>query len=179
MAYFNIGCRVLLVAVFLVAALSKLRSRSALEGFLSSIRALDLLPPNAAGPAAAVVIAGELAVPALLAVPATVLAGFAVAIIISAAFMVVILGAIRSGRQVPCGCFGISTQTLGMPHVVRDAVLLAAAVAGGFGSARLGTSELDSAGMAVSLAAAGICAVLLIGFDDLVELFGAGRPAVQ
>src|SRR5215471_2698694 len=78
-AYLVLTCRVLLALVMLAAALGKLRSRDALTGFQASVRGLGLLPDRSAAPVAGVVIAGELAAAALLAVPATTGAGFAVA----------------------------------------------------------------------------------------------------
>jgi methylamine utilization protein MauE len=76
MEYLIVGCRGLLAVTLLVAVLSKVRSRAALAAFRSSIEAMEVIPRRWVGAVVAATIAGELAVPALLVVPATVPAGF-------------------------------------------------------------------------------------------------------
>jgi len=121
MQYLIVGCRCLLAMTLLVAVAGKLRSRHALAGFRYSIEALRLVPRGWSGAIAAAVIAGELAVPALLAVPATVPAGFLGAAALFGAFTVSILATLGRGTRASCRCFGASSRPLGPPHVARGA----------------------------------------------------------
>jgi uncharacterized membrane protein YphA (DoxX/SURF4 family) len=178
-AYLVLACRVLLALVLLAAALGKLRSRDALTGFRASVRDLGLLPDGWVRPAASAVIAGELAAPALLAVPATTGAGFAVAAVVLASFTAAVLAAVLRRRRVRCRCFGASGGPLGVPHVVRNAALSAAAAGAGWASLGLGPAGLEPAGVVLALGAAAVVGLLVIVFDDLVSLFAADRPAAS
>jgi len=178
-AYLVLTCRVLLALVMLAAALGKLRSRDALTGFQASVRGLGLLPDRSAAPVAGVVIAGELAAAALLAVPTTSGAGFAVAAVVLASFTAVVLAAVLRGRRVPCRCFGASGSPLGVPHLVRNAGLTAAAASCGWASFGLSRTSLEQGGVVLALGAGAVIALLVIAFDDLVSLFAAERPAAS
>jgi hypothetical protein len=178
MEYLIVGCRCLLAVTLLVAVAGKLRSREALAGFRSSIDALEVFPHEWVGAVVAATIAGELAVPALLAIPATMPAGFLGAAVLSSAFVGSVLAALRRGTRTPCRCFGAPSRRLGPPHVARGTWLLAAAVVGAVGSSTAPRGPLDPAGVAVALAAAGAGVVLTVALDDLVSLF-SGEPAAQ
>lgn len=179
MAYLVLACRVLLALVMLAAALGKLRSRDALTGFRASVHGLGLLPDGWAGPVAGVVIAGELVAPALLAVPATTGAGFAVAAVVLASFTAAVLAAVLRRRRVPCRCFGASGRPLGVSHLVRNAALTAAAAGAGWASLGLAQTPLEPGGVVLAIGAAAVVALLVIAFDDLVSLFVAERPAAS
>jgi hypothetical protein len=178
MEYLIVGCRGLLIVTLLVAVLSKLRSRAALAAFRSSIEAMEVLPRRWVGAFVAATIAGELAVPALLVVPATVPAGFLGAAVLIGVFTGSILAALRRGALAPCRCFGASSRPLGLPHVARNTWLLAVAAVGCVGSLAGPPGALDPAGVAVALAAAGAAAILTVALDDLVSLF-TGQPAAR
>jgi len=124
------------------------------------------------------VIAGELAVPALLAIPATAPAGFAGAAVLLGAFTGSIVTTLRRGTRASCRCFGASSRPLGPAHAARGACLLAVAAVGGAGSSAGERGALDPAGVAVALAAAAAGVVLTVALDDLVSLLTA-RPAAR
>lgn len=132
MEYLVVGARALLGLVFLVSVAGKAAGRSAFAAFVGSVRSLGVVPPVLVRPVARTVIAGEGAVCVLMAVPARggVTAGFVVAAALLTAFTVGIAAAVRRGAIAPCRCFGPSPTPLGIPHIVRNAVLCAIAVAG-------------------------------------------------
>ncbi|GAA1556420.1 methylamine utilization protein MauE [Actinomadura kijaniata] len=155
--------------VFAVSAFTKLRDRA---GFTRSVPDLvPALPARLLGPLAHTVIALEAAVPVLLAVPATRILGFGVALVLLAAFTVAIAGALRRGRRAPCRCFGASAAPLGPRHLVRNGVLLAAASAGALAPG----GAAPAAGLAVAAAAGLVAGLLIVSFDDLVDLFAGSH----
>ncbi|MEM9134459.1 MAG: MauE/DoxX family redox-associated membrane protein [Actinomycetota bacterium] len=109
-----------LAVVFVVAAGAKaLDRRAAVEEFASlRLRRPEVLVP--------LVIATELAVAiALLTVPPL---GAMAAFALLAAFTVVLVGVLRSGREVACRCFGsLSSRPISRSTVGRNAVLAALA----------------------------------------------------
>ncbi|GAB3151882.1 MauE/DoxX family redox-associated membrane protein [Microbispora hainanensis] len=169
MAYLFAFCRLLTGIVFLMSAVSKLRGRAAYEEFTAATRVLVRLP---ARPVAALVVTAEAAVAPLLAWPPTVLAGFCLALGLLVAFTVAIAVALRRGRRVPCRCFGASAVPVGPGHLARNAVLLAAAMAGAV-QAGAGTvlAGLGPAGFAAVALAAGAAAVLLSAIGEIAGLF--------
>jgi hypothetical protein len=177
-AYLVVGCRGLLAMTLLVAVLSKVRSRAALAAFRSSIEAMELIPRRWVGAVVAATIAGELAVPALLVVPATVPAGFLGAGVLIGAFTGSILAALRRGARASCRCFGASSRPLGVTHLARNTWLLAGAAVGWAGSLQGPHGALEPAGVAVALTAAGAAVVLTVALDDLVSVF-ISQPATR
>ncbi|MEV6398955.1 MauE/DoxX family redox-associated membrane protein [Streptomyces sp. NPDC051907] len=172
MIYLLFACRVLLVGVFLVAVAGKLRGRAAFDEFAASIRAMRLLPRRLAAPAAAAVAATEAAVVVLLAWPAAVPAGFALAAALLIVFTAGIALALRRGRREPCRCFGASAAPLGPVHVVRNLFLALAAAAGLVLSLAEGAHWPPNAGAGALALTAGVIGVLLVvRLDDLTALF--------
>ncbi|WP_410050170.1 MauE/DoxX family redox-associated membrane protein, partial [Actinomadura sp. CNU-125] len=112
-----VGLQSLVAVVFTVSAVSKARSAAAYAEFAADVR--RLVPAGPPRVLAGTVVAGEAAVPVLLAVPGTAPAGFAVAVLLLAGFTAAILGALRRGETAPCRCFGTSGARLGRGHVVR------------------------------------------------------------
>lgn len=168
MDYVALGCRSLVALVFLVSAVSKVRGGSAYADFLAATRRLapPWLPVRVSG---AAVVAAELAIVLLVAVPGTVRAGFALAVCLLAAFTSAILAALRRAVRAPCACFGASRRPLGYGHVARNLVLMA-------GSA-LGLVAYEpvtgDAGAALAAVAAGAVAAIAVALaDDLIDLFG-------
>jgi uncharacterized membrane protein YphA (DoxX/SURF4 family) len=165
MDYLAVACRCLIGVVFVVSAFGKVRSRQAFREFVTSTAALVPRRGRALSP---VVVAAELAVPVLLAVPVTVRTGFGLAAVLLAAFAVAIAAAVRRGVRTSCRCFGASTAPLGTRHVVRNAGLFAVAAVG----ALLGPGRpAELAGVAIAAIAAVVLAALVTRLDDLVELF--------
>lgn len=132
MEYLVAGARGLLGLVFLVSVVGKVTGRSEFTAFVGSVRTLGVVPPVLVRPVARTVIAGEAAVCVLMAVPVRggATAGFLVAAALLTAFTAGIAAAVRRGATTPCRCFGPSSTPLGIPHIVRNAVLCAVAVAG-------------------------------------------------
>ncbi|WP_327045796.1 hypothetical protein OG320_29645 [Microbispora sp. NBC_01189] len=181
MALLYAFCRLLTGIVFLASAVSKLRGRTAYEEFTAATRALA--PRLPARTAAALVVAAEAAVAPLLAWRPTVLAGFCVALGLLAAFTVAMAAALRRRRRVRCRCFGASTVPVGPGHLVRNAVLAAAAatgvatgaaqaaMTGAAGSAGAVPADLGVAGLAAAALTAGAAAVLLSATGEIAGLF--------
>lgn len=169
MEHLDIAVRCLLGLVFLTAATGKLSSRDRRREFADSVSAVGLLAPGAVTPVAVAVMLVELSVPVLLAIPRTVLVGYLFAAVLLAAFCVAIGAVLRHRRTVVCRCFGTGGAPLGRRHLVRNGLLLALAAVGAVAAGSGGAVE--PAGAVVAVAAAGVTALVLIRFDDLVDLF--------
>lgn len=127
MSYVYVGCACLIGLVFAASAVSKFRD---LDGFVDSVPRLVPMLAGSARPVALAVVAAETAVPVLVAIPPLRGLGFGLAGVLLAAFTVAIAAALRRGRRSSCRCFGASDAPLGPRHLVRNGVLLVAAVAG-------------------------------------------------
>jgi hypothetical protein len=129
------------------------------------------------GALAGSVVAAELTVVGLLAVPATIPVGFVLAAGVLLAFSVGIARVLRAGGSAPCRCFGPSAAPLGVRHLVRNGVLVTVALAG-LAADRLGGGggALHPAGVALGVVAAGTLAFLVVFFDDLTDLFAPAPP---
>lgn len=166
----DVVCRALVGAVFVAAAAGKLRGRAAFAAFVADLTAMVPLAARPARGVAVVVVAAEAAVGPLLVAPATVPAGAGLAVLLLLAFSVAIASVLRRGAAVRCPCFGAARSPLGARHLVRNTVLLAAAV---LSVPAAGAHE--AAGVAVSVAAGLVGATVIIRLDDLADLFGDAR----
>ncbi|GAA3989973.1 hypothetical protein GCM10022247_05740 [Allokutzneria multivorans] len=173
------GCAVLMCVVFGASAAGKLGG-ARWRAFVASTGLLRLLPPSSRTWAAGAVVLAESAIATALAGAAAfggqvaAIAGFAGV----AALLVVFTGAIvislRRGDRTPCRCFGASASPLGWPHVVRNAVLL---IVAGTGLAGVAAGGAPHPGVALVSGVAGAAfGLLLVRFDDLVDLF---RPVAR
>jgi hypothetical protein len=175
MVYVVVGIRCLLGGVFLVSSASKVLAPRA---FTRSVQDLGVLPVSLVRPVVALVIAAELAIWTLLAVPGrvTALAGFLVAAGLLAAFSVGIAVAVRRDVRASCRCFGTSTARLGPRHVVRNVVLAVLAVLGTTATAWRApvhvTGELAAVFGGLALAGAVVC------FDRIIDVIRPG-PAPE
>ena len=165
MEYLGVGCASLIGWVFLASAISKLRH---FGEFTRSLPALAPARPGHVRPLAMTVVAAEAAVPALLLFPAAALYGFALAGALLAAFTAAIAAALKRGRRAPCRCFGASSAPLGPSHLVRNAILLISALAGGLA---LSARPPQAAGLVVAIAAGLVGAILIVAMDDIAFLF--------
>jgi len=164
--YLQLGCACLIGLVFVVSAVSKARD---LDGFAASVPGLlGRVDGRIVRPLAMLVLVLEALVPVLLAVPAARRAGFGLACLLLAAFTVAIAGAVRRRRRTTCRCFGASNAPLGRRHLVRNATLLAAALPGALSP---GDGVPPPAGLVIAAAAGAVGAVLIVSFDDIVDLF--------
>ncbi|MGW6914671.1 MauE/DoxX family redox-associated membrane protein [Kitasatospora sp. NPDC054939] len=176
--YLAVGLRLLVGVVFLVASLSKLGPSSHRE-FRASLRAMGLLPERLVGPAAACVVAVELALVACLAAPArrVVVAGFAGAGLVLLVFAGVIALLLRRGARRPCRCFGGSSAVLAPHHVLRNLLLAAAAGAGAFVT-HVAHGPPVWAGVAAAACAGAVVGGLVTVLDEIVSLVrNPVRPA--
>ncbi|GEA85137.1 MauE/DoxX family redox-associated membrane protein [Cellulomonas gelida] len=167
----SLACRCLLVLVFLASSTGKLR-REAFGEFRASVRAARLLPEAAVSPALTTVVAAELAAAVLLVVPPTVRFGAVLAGGLLAGFVVVILASARRRTGLACRCFGGDGAVLGLRHVARNVVLLAACAVVVLVPPSL-PARVEPGVLA--FVAAGVLAVLAIRLDDLLDL--AAPPA--
>jgi uncharacterized membrane protein YphA (DoxX/SURF4 family) len=119
-----LALRLLLTAVFAVAALAKLLD---LDGARQAVAAFGVPRPLVA-PVAVVLPCAELAVAVALVVTPTAIAGAAGAIVLLGAFIVGIAGSLARGRPPDCQCFGrIHSEIVSRKSIVRDALLAAGA----------------------------------------------------
>ncbi|MFI6595591.1 MauE/DoxX family redox-associated membrane protein [Nonomuraea sp. NPDC050536] len=167
MQYVALACRVAIGIVFLVAVLGKLRGRSAFAGFRASVRGLVPVGPRASTALSGAIVLAEGCVAVLLAIPGTVRAGMLLAGTVLVGFCAGIVRAMRSGTTTPCRCFGVTGTPLGGRHLIRNAGLLALVAAG----LAPGHLSPQPAGVALSVLAGAVLAVLVIFFDDLADLF--------
>jgi hypothetical protein len=183
--YLELGCRGVLVGVFLASLVGKLRGPAAYRGFVTATGALLGVDARRARLMAGLAVTAEGAVLALLvaglvvrlAAPGAGWVGWAVVgwLGLGAAgglllcFTGALVAALRRGTGEVCHCFGASTTPVGWHHVGRNGVLLVA-VAGlvaGLG----GGGSYQVAGIAVTGLAVVVCVAVVARLDDLVALF--------
>jgi putative oxidoreductase len=122
----TLALRVLLGAVFIYAAYTKLRQSWLL--FALSIDSYQLLPEWAVFALARTLPALELALGVLLVAGVWLRYLSVAAAAILALFFVVMIASYFRGAAIDCGCFGVG-EPLSMKTLVRDGALLAAAIA--------------------------------------------------
>ncbi|KAB2345500.1 MauE/DoxX family redox-associated membrane protein [Actinomadura rudentiformis] len=178
MEYVAFGARGLICLIFVVSAFGKVRDRAAFTEFTRTTRILlgaALRRREVSRPAATwtgrVVVAAEIAAALLVLFPVTAAAGLGVAAVLLGAFSVAMVAALRGGVSTSCRCFGASTAPIGRRHVVRNVLLICAAVAGLVAASAAGSPPL--AGMVITAVAVAVVALLMIRLDDLYELFAA------
>jgi hypothetical protein len=178
-AYVEVFSRCLIGVVFLVSAWGKRPGSGRFRQFSDSLAAMRLLPARAVVPVAGIVVAAETAVvvlllPLPLRPPAV--AGFALAIVLLLGFAVSIGMVLRRGVQASCRCFGGSGAAPFRPHhIVRNLVLVAAAVAGLV--AAVAGPALTWPAVVLGGVPGAIVALVVTRLDDVVDLF-APAPAV-
>ncbi|MEU7930620.1 MauE/DoxX family redox-associated membrane protein [Micromonospora echinofusca] len=160
--------RLALAFVLVAAVVGKLRSRTSRAEYRQMFTALDVPAPWRT-PVAVALVAAETVTAALLPFPSTAIAGSAMA---AALFGVLAAGVhhiVRGARHVKCNCFGgASDAELSTLHVVRNAALVAGAVAALVLSIPGGT--LTTPGIVTAGAAALVFTILVVRLDDLVYL---------
>jgi hypothetical protein len=182
----EISSRCLLAFVFACSAVAKLHSGGSFRAFRAWLADLPVpVAPRHAGALAVAVAGAEVLIVLLIALPWTVLAGFALAGATIGTFIAGTSLAIARGTQAACNCFGARAASgahgergergvrLGWHHVARDTALLAVATAGAVASNAQGARP---AGVAVSVATAAFLAVLIVFLDDVLSLFAVGSP---
>jgi hypothetical protein len=151
--------------VFLVACVSKVRSRADFAEFRESTSVL--VPVVARVPfLPAALVALEALVPFLVSVPGTAAVGLVLAAVLLVAFSAAGVAARLRGDRAICRCFGAAVP-FAAAHHVRNGVLAAIAVTG---ASAAGGPPAELA-VTVSAATAGLAmAVLLLALDDLIPL---------
>lgn len=166
--------RALLVLVFAAALVGKLRDPGAEPGagpvqeLGRWVAGLRIVPERMAGPAARAVLAAEGASVLLLLTPWTVLPGLVLAAGLLGVFAAAAWSVRRRGIRATCRCFGRSDAPLGLRHVVRDALLGLAALAGLAGSG-LGAPAVP--GLALGAGCGFLLALGAVYLDDIAMLF--------
>jgi len=180
MSYLFLACSVVLSLVFGMSSASKL-GRSAFRDFVASADPLKILPRPLRPLASRAVVASEIALTVVLLigagsaatsalVPVAVVA-LAAAAALLLAFTIAIVATLRRGGQQACRCFGAKATPLRPAHVVRNALLLAVALAGLV--TVIGTDPSVEPSGAVLAGVTGLVVGLLVTrFDDLTDLFG-------
>ncbi|WP_158588103.1 MauE/DoxX family redox-associated membrane protein [Actinomadura logoneensis] len=170
MLYVSLGCRLALAAVMTLAAVGKLRSP---RTFAASLEGFDFIPAGLRRPLALGVPAAELLITLLLAVPATVTAGFLAAAVFCAGLTAVPTLVVARGTTVKCACFGAGNEVpMSGWHIARNAVLLAAAVLGSAVALSVGTGVPgEVAGIVLAVVSAGLLTALTVLVDDIAALF--------
>jgi hypothetical protein len=174
-AYLALTCRCLLGVVFLAALTTKVRGATSFGRFADSLVPLAGVRYRWRRPVAVGVVAAEVAVPVLLAVPAWTLAGFGWAVLILAAFTTVIVRSLRRGTRASCHCFGPSARPLGPGHVTRNVALGLAGLVGAVATPSAAPTSPTPAAVLAAAALGLALAVPVLWLDDVVDLFSVSR----
>ena len=130
-AELSVAARLCVGLVFLAAAVSKVRNQPAWQAFeRATARLSGPVPANVNGAVSRVVIVAELAVGPLVGWSATAVLGLMLAGLLTLTFTAASLIAADHGSEHGCGCFGTSTGQPLWLHLVRNAFLLLAVIAG-------------------------------------------------
>ena len=169
MLFVSLACRLALAAVLTLAAVAKLRAPGA---FAASLEGLGLVPARLRRPLAVLVPAAELLIALLLALPGTVTAGFLAAALFCCGLTAVPALVVARGQTAVCACFGAAEVPMGGVHIVRNAVLLAAACLGSAVALTRGAGVPgEPPGIALAVVAAGLLTTLTVFVDDIAALF--------
>lgn len=169
-------CHFTIMLVFSVSAIGKVRRRAAFDEFARTTRTMlsAAVPKWSVRRAglrriAGAVVAAELAIPVLVGVPPSTRWGHGLCIVLLAVFSIGMIAVIRRGVTTSCSCFGTASGPLGVPHLVRNALLAGAAATG----LVVGPVEFAQAGagLAVAAAAAAVLTLLVTRLDDVIALF--------
>lgn len=112
--------------VFAVAAVSKLRNRSA---FVDAVIAYDVVSPGTGQFVAPLIIATELFLAISFLTGWLVAAALPVSLAVLGAFFVAVALNLRRGREIPCACFGSQGERISWRSLARLAELFIAASA--------------------------------------------------
>lgn len=169
----DLVARALLVVVFVGAVAGKLRSARAFGEFVDSVAVLApaWLP---ARPVGTLVVTAEGAAAVLLLVPVTRLAGYALSVLLLAAFAIGIARVVHKGQRIRCSCFGDGGGLLGRGHIVRNTLLAAAACAGALDGTAV--TAVTTPGALVALTAGALLGLVTVRWEDIAFLLN--RPAL-
>ncbi|MEU8251407.1 MauE/DoxX family redox-associated membrane protein [Nonomuraea sp. NPDC048916] len=175
--YVALACRCLIGAVFLISAVSKVRDRSSREAFARTLSAL--VPAVGSVRLGYLVVAVELLIAIAVALPVTAVWGLGAAAGALMAFSAALWLALRRSVTVSCGCFGWSDTPVSRVHLVRNAVLVASALAGATTHVVAGDTTLLPGGVVVAVGAALVVFIGVVFTDDLASLFAPASPPAR
>ena len=167
----SLASQICIATLFAVAVASKVRSRTAIRSFASSIEVFGVRRARAPAVAAAAVALESAIVIAVLA-PGLAGAGLWLATATLTLLTVLVAALLRRGVRAPCRCFGASARPMGRVHVARNAIAAIVAAAGALLHGA-GPSP-DPTAIALGLGAGLAGAFLLMRMDDVADLF---RPS--
>ncbi|MGI5128074.1 MauE/DoxX family redox-associated membrane protein [Pseudonocardia sp. CA-107938] len=165
----GVGCCWLVAVVFAISATGKLRTAAVRAAFRRSVAGMAVLPAGVVGPVAAAVPVLEALAAVLLVVPPTAVLGCGLALVLVGAFSTGIVIVLRRGTKAACLCFGTTERPYRAAHLVRNGLLAAAALAG----AVLSGYPVDLLAALIMVVGGVLVALVLVAFDDLLDLFGA------
>ena len=166
MEFVLLFARAVLLGTFAVSVLAKLRAPHALP---AAIRGLGVAGGAWVRPLAVGTVAAESLVVALLVHPGTVVAGLVVALVVLAAFTVVLVRAVLRRSSATCACFGSTTAAVGPEHLARNGVLITVAAAGLLPAGSPGGPS-PVAAAAVAATAALFVVILVVSVDEVALL---------
>jgi hypothetical protein len=159
----------LIVFVFAGSALGK---AVAFGRFRDGIPTLWPVPRRILAPLAGLVVAGELAVVVLAAVPATRAMGLILAAVALLAFSGVITRTLRAASGAACNCFGGAVVPLAPRHLLRNGFLLAVVIA----ALRWGgTGAVGGPDLAWALALAFVVVIPVALLDEFSYVLGTAK----
>lgn len=183
MGYLAFFCRAVIGAVFVLSAFSKVSGRTAFANFITTTRVLLdamqdftskrlVIGPSLTRGIGLAVVGVEICTPILLALPGTVSTGFAASGLLLVFLSVAISAAVREKVAVGCRCFGSSsTSSLGLRHLVRNALLAVVAFTG-LAAQLTGSGPVSALVCVPIVLTAAVMVALVVGMDDVLALFG-------
>ncbi|GAA1011101.1 methylamine utilization protein MauE [Acrocarpospora pleiomorpha] len=161
----------LLVVVFLTSSVGKIFHYSS---FTDSVREMRLLPIGAVPSATILIITAELIAAlsilvGLMTNSALLVYAFALSAALCVVFNLAITTVIHRGSSVTCNCFGRQASEFSARHIVRNTLLVAAAIVGML-SADVGVGSWTTE-TGITIVAGLILSLLVILMDDLADLF--------
>ncbi|MFC5661710.1 MauE/DoxX family redox-associated membrane protein [Kitasatospora misakiensis] len=164
---------ILLAVVFTTSAAGKARP-AGFRAFLTTLSDMGIRA-RVRRPLARLTVAAEVTAAVLLFLPGTPLgtAGLLLAALLLTALTLGVLRAVTGdGPPIACACFGRTGRPLGALHLARNAALLLAAVGAlALALAASGPGRAEGGGLVVAVAAGLVLAVVVIGLDDIADLF--------
>ena len=164
--------RGVLISTFLTSAVGKLASQSAKAELADTMRTQFGIDRRLAPLGVGALLVAEVVSSVLLALPIPPQPGSLVAIATLGLLTIGVATLVVRRQRVTCRCFGTAGGTLGIPHLVRNALLLACAAA----SLLLPAHETSAAVTYFAMGLGAVLALPIIQMDVLLELF---RPSTD
>jgi hypothetical protein len=153
--------------VFAISAVGKVRTAPVRVAFRRSLADMAVLPARVVGTVAAAVPVVEAVVVVLIVVPSTAVLGCGLALALLVTFTTGIVIVLRRGTRARCLCFGTTERAYGPRQLVRNGLLAAAALVGALTNGH----PIDLPGALIAIATGILAALVLVTFDELLDLF--------